>query len=377
MFASVPVVMIGLYFLVSRLLIVLLGALSTQVIQPGKGAHSGHLIDMFARWDSGWYLKIVDHGYEFSAVRESNAAFFPLYPALVYLGSFVFSDPRLSGYFISNLFLFAACLVLWKLVARDYGNKAVADRAVLFLLFCPVSFFFSTIYTESTFFFFFVLLAYFAAGRRWITAGVCGYFLCLSRIPGIFGVILLAAEFVLQLYRQSRAPNGRAAAVAYFRGEGIPFLGGLVLMISGLGSYCLYLWYKFQEPLAFQKAQAVWGRHPAPPWTFLRYDSVPHVPFYTLWFDAGFVLAFVLLALGLFLKIRASHWLITAAFVTIYLSTNIIESTPRYLSVLFPFYIIVALVATRWPRLEPLLFAGSAMLLMLSTILFVNGYVFT
>ncbi len=376
-FASVPVATIGFYFLATRLLIVFLGTLSAQVIQPGKFDRSTNLYDMFARWDSGWYLSIAASGYDYSATGASRVVFFPLYPLLVYLGNFIFRDPYITAYFISNLFLFSSCLVLWKLVARDYGNKAVADRAVLFLLLCPVSFFFSTIYTESTFFFFFVSLAYFAAGRRWLAAGICGYFLALSRAPGVLAVILLAVEFATQAFRRSRDQSWRVAVPAYLREEGVRFLAGIFLTVAGLASYCFYLCYKFQDPLAFEKVQAIWGRHFVVPWTFLYYDRRSHEPFYGIWFDSAFILALVLLAIGLLLRIRLSHTLIAAAFVTLYLSTSSMEATPRLLSVVFPFYIIAALAGTRWPRLEPLLFAGSAMLLMLSTILFVNGYWFT
>src|SRR4051812_3898656 len=36
--------------------------------------------DSWARWDSGWYMTIVEHGYQPRRGSQSNLAFFPLYP---------------------------------------------------------------------------------------------------------------------------------------------------------------------------------------------------------------------------------------------------------------------------------------------------------
>jgi hypothetical protein len=45
-----------------------------------------NLLDMWARWDSGWYLDIALNGYALRGpieTTQSNVAFFPLYPLLI------------------------------------------------------------------------------------------------------------------------------------------------------------------------------------------------------------------------------------------------------------------------------------------------------
>ena len=46
---------------------------------------SFRFLDVWGRWDSGWYLKIAQQGYLFSNVGEQQGnsfAFFPLYPSV-------------------------------------------------------------------------------------------------------------------------------------------------------------------------------------------------------------------------------------------------------------------------------------------------------
>src|SRR6185503_20657850 len=40
----------------------------------------GWALDVWARWDSEWFIKIAQHGYD---VAEGAPAFFPLYPVLL------------------------------------------------------------------------------------------------------------------------------------------------------------------------------------------------------------------------------------------------------------------------------------------------------
>ena len=96
-------------FVASRLALIVIAWLGFHLLQiPLKGnkwevendgyVHriAGHLsadaypfVNMWARWDSGWYLDIAEHGYSFVPGKQSNVAFFPLYPDLIRLFHFV------------------------------------------------------------------------------------------------------------------------------------------------------------------------------------------------------------------------------------------------------------------------------------------------
>jgi hypothetical protein len=134
-----------------------------------------------------------------------------------------------------------------------------------------------------------------------------------------------------------------------------------------------YLNWAFGEPLAFLKAEAVWGRQLVWPWVpffhLHRYD-----PPYTIWFISWAIVAVALFLLAIRWRLRPTYLLVLAMFTTICLSSSRLESLPRYLSVLFPFYFVLAQMTKKWPSLAAPLFAVFGGLQVMSTILFVNGY---
>ena len=75
-------------FLVSRAALVAVG-LATKLSQGERLQFPADLVDLFVRWDAGWYLGIAEHGY---ANQDSGAqpgatsyAFCPVFPLLVRL----------------------------------------------------------------------------------------------------------------------------------------------------------------------------------------------------------------------------------------------------------------------------------------------------
>src|SRR5437868_7459114 len=54
-----------------------------QIVAEHLSPNSHPFINMWARWDGGWYLDIAQHGYSFVPAKQSNVVFFPLYPDLI------------------------------------------------------------------------------------------------------------------------------------------------------------------------------------------------------------------------------------------------------------------------------------------------------
>ncbi len=70
---------------------------------------------MLTHWDGAYYLHIARHGYFDSRQTASTFAFFPFYPLLVRIVSFVFHDFRMPAVVTSS-----ACLLhLWPLIERS------------------------------------------------------------------------------------------------------------------------------------------------------------------------------------------------------------------------------------------------------------------
>jgi hypothetical protein len=367
----VPFLTIGAYWLASRAVILTVAGLSLEVV--GKGRHfrnpaSG--LDWFNVWDAEWYLRIAHWGYRYphTGGQEGNVAFFPLYPLLVRAVAFTGLDARLAGYLVSNLALLGAALLLWKLVVRETGNQRTALSAVAFLLVGPVSFFFSTIYTEGLWLFLTLGALYWAKQERWLAAGVCGYFAALTRAYGFLLVLPMLWEFLQpSLSRPWLRPRA-----AWWKAVncGLPALG--------VATYMAFLWRQFGEPLAFQKAQMPgWGRGLAPFWVGMEGLLKRGEPFYQFWFLGAWLVGILLLQLGLYLRVRPSYLIWAAAIYGLVVSSTILEALPRLLSGICSYYIILAALAARWPKAEVPLLCGSSMLLAFSVVLFVNGYWFT
>jgi hypothetical protein len=108
----------------------------------------GAAIDVWARWDSDWYLRIAESGYDWPS---STPAFFPLYPLLVGgLGRALGGHFLAAGLVLSLAAGAAACVLLYRLVVARLG-RGDARRSVLYLAVFPTSLFLGAVYAESLF----------------------------------------------------------------------------------------------------------------------------------------------------------------------------------------------------------------------------------
>ncbi len=153
---------------------------------------SHFLLYPWANFDGVHYLLIAGQGY------TNNFGFLPLFPLLIRLAGAQF----FSGFILSNLLFLASLFVFYKLLIFDYSNKEIRLVIISLLLF-PTSFFFASIYSESLFFLLLVLSFYFARKKQWLAASICGMFLSITRIVGIFILPALIYEFIKQEKRLS------------------------------------------------------------------------------------------------------------------------------------------------------------------------------
>ena len=107
----------------------------------------GWVTDVWARWDSVWFLRIAEHGY--GATRGVAAAFYPLYP-LTLAGP----RPRLRRALRPRRHrrlarrALVAFVLLYRLAEERLGAEG-ARRAVLYLAVFPMALFLGAVYTES------------------------------------------------------------------------------------------------------------------------------------------------------------------------------------------------------------------------------------
>ena len=214
------------------------------------GAAGDTLAAPLARWDSVWFLAIAADGYGDGA-RE---AFFPLYPLLVRIAGAPFGSALVGGALLSTALLGAALVLLHRLVALDH-DRAVARNAVLVTALFPMSFFFSAVYSESLFLCLSIGAVYAARRERWAWAGALGMLAATTRSAG---VLLLVPLLMIYLWDAERP---RLRALRPLRADAL----WLLLVPLGLASYCGFLALGGHDALAPFRAQEVWFRSFAGP----------------------------------------------------------------------------------------------------------------
>jgi len=235
----------------SRLIVLVAGAYGVLVprrwgfspLSTHLGAVGNALVGPATRFDAAHYLSIASHGYARNTVLP---VFFPLYPLLIHVFSYVTGSDAIAGVAISWASFGIALVLLHRLTDLELGKRA-ADATVLLLAFTPLSFFFTAVYTESLFLLFSVGTIYAARRERWALAGILGALATLTRVTGILLVVP-----ILIMHLPSRRRAGR-------------HLGWVLLMPAALVGYLAFLATSGFSWLAPFQDEAHWDRHTTGP----------------------------------------------------------------------------------------------------------------
>ena len=319
------------------------------------------LLAPLARWDSVWYLRIAESGYDGSANRS---AFFPLYPLLVRAVATPFGGSNaallLAAFAISLACFVGALALLYRLTEIELGRRLARPTLLLLAVF-PAALYFGAPYSESLF----LLLAVgaFLAARtdHWAWAGVCAGLASATRSAGLLLVIPLA------LIWWSSRPR-RPANAAW-----------LLLAPCGIGAYALWLGLVEGDALRFLDVQAAWSRELSVPlagaWDGLlaavdgvrQLASGSRTPVYfeiaagdpfriaaiNIMLFATLVFA-VVACVGVLRRLPRAYGAWVAASLLLPLSLPVtpqpLMSLPRFVAVLFPIFMWLAIVCEerRW-----------------------------
>lgn len=334
---------------------------------------------VYARYDSGHFLRIAQFGYFSRGLRDPNAAFFPGYPLL---GRWTSHLAAGFGHVtnVERLATFAllawggaaiACVLLWRWIECNAG-PAAATVGVAALMFGPYGFFFMADYSEGLFLTF--ALAAWLAGRngRWMQAGALAGVAALFRIDGLFLLVGLAIMYAIEARR-----NGKALA----RGDALALSGPLL----AVGGFFAWLWVKTGHWDAWTRAEKLgWERTTMWPWRtlansvlrFTRHDTTAPVHF-----QAGLELLFAALYLVVLIALARRRLWPEVGFVGCaagaLLTSSFYQSVPRSFLVAFPVFLLVGELVRglrKWYALVPGAVV-SAVLVVINASLFVRGYI--
>lgn len=376
-----------------------------QQVPPVPGGIWHHLVEPMRMWDGLWYRLVAVQGYPGTGNNIANAAFWPLYPMSMRGLSRVTGLPEeVSGYLISNVCFAVAIVLLYQLVRLDFDTP-IARRTIWAIAIFPTSLFFTAVYTESMFLMLSVAALLCARVRKWWFAGLLGALAALTRSHGIFLIIPFAVLWVKQngFYLRAAIPKGLAvimpllgpiafgAYLQYAQGNWRNFIEVQAMWnrTSALPwktfqcatQGCVLTVHQYGEDRTFQVSGADWSwlhqliDHPSwslvtsNPWRLLAANSDTLELVMTVFFIILIVIGFKILPL------YQSLYLVPGILIPLFQPSTVhpLMSIPRFGVVLFPLFIVLAIVLRkRWLYLPAAAF--SIFLLVLLTVQFSTWY---
>lgn len=319
------------YFAVWRLLLFVPVYFASLLIPLRSGYEythiSGDLLFPWANFDGVHYLYIAGHGY------GNGGNFFPFYPIMIRALSF-WSEPFsvwsfASALLVSNTAFYVALVFFYKLIKKEHSSKT-ALWSLIFILTFPTSFFFGSAYSESLFLALMLAAFWFAKNKNYWLATIAGFSLSITRLVGIMLAPVLACK-----HRKTR----------------------FLFIPLGTLAFALYNYLKWGDALNFIKAhgQLSNGRSVDGivliPQTLFRYlRMLVAVPVYQYeWWIV--LLELIVFCLAAFLLYKAYKNGVNKTYIVFSLLTLLVPASsgtfsgmPRYIAVMFPIYVSMALI---------------------------------
>lgn len=344
-----------------RGVILVVAVLAVVVFSP-EALPGGSLLGIWERWDAPHFFEVAQYGYGPPA-DPARIVIFPMFPALIALGSLV-TSPLVAGMLISFGATLASAAGLYRLIRLD-DNRATARLGVLAMSIFPTAFALVAPYSEAVFLAFAIWAFLFARTGRWRAAGVCALLAGLARIHGAFILPALIVEYWLARRRFER---------------------DAVWLLLGAGGPLIYLGINaatFGDPLYFLGIQtSVFHVSTIAPWTALAdaiagASAVQPTEYWATVYLAPLA-AYVVLALTTVWTIigkggRPSYAVYTGLAFLSFATLSWPISVPRYLMGAFPIFIAAGRLGRR-PWLGPPLFVASTLLFGVCMILYVTGH---
>jgi hypothetical protein len=331
------------------------------------------LFGTWIHWDAAWYLRIIQEGYSYQGPGvQASVAFFPLYPTLVTLlvrglglDANNYRAVAAAGIFVSNLAALAGVLVLYRLTKYEWELRGVeqaeplAFRTALLFLFFPTTIFFATLYTEALFACLVITSFFFLRRQQFVLGGLFGALASMCRVQGA----LLLIPFLVEYLQRWRFRPSRAAL-------------SFVLVPMGVVLYSGFLFFSFDEPLAFLRVQTAPGWHG--PGNAPFYDALGdisnllHNPTNVLLFlQVSYAVGLVVLV-GLTLRyLPLSYGVYAVAAALLPISVDLV-SIQRYTLGIFPIFMTLGLLS-RSEMSFKLLMGLFVFMLGVNTIMWING----
>jgi hypothetical protein len=322
-------------FLASRMVFVSLTTLFSHIHEKRIDSW------MTCRFDCWWYYDIIQNGYMkeilvTGQVGAANWAFFPVYPELIRFFSF-FSpvNPVITGILLNQV-MFLSFLVLTSNYLKTRFTSFDSKFFSLLYCFSPFSIYFNSLYSETLFILLLTLILISLQKSRYVLAGSSGALLSGTRSVGVLYTILYVVLAI--------ASNDLSQKKQW------PKILGLCLFPLGVISFSIYLYIRIGDPIGYVTIQnaAAWGW---PKGNILQWIStLPSKNSLREWANLGCLVTAIMVCGYLLAKKYYIEFCILSLPVLLSTITNSI--TYRYFFVLYPGYLVIAILTRNLHRIR-------------------------
>ncbi len=368
-------------FIVSRLFFFVSAYILPQFVMKGpfpEQIYDGNgIFDYFIFWDANWYQVIAKQGYSLVIGGQSATAFFPFYPLLTRLASYIFVDYNFSQILVSNVSFLLAMNVLYKLVLDESKNSTTARLSLIFLSFSYGTPWLATGYSESLFLWLTISYFYYAKKDKNILAFIFGFLTGITRGGAIYSLLLIAVMYSKKMFTISTKKFLMVLLVSI--APLIGFVAYLFFLQLAVGDWRVY----------FQTNQSGWGavytfsleviKQKIPLIGYQLVTADPHLNFINWsWLGMSF---FAGLSIVVLLWKKTALWLpaYILCFIGFFLFTlqreGLMDSMARYSITVFPIYYALGIVSTHSELFKTVLLSLFVMAQSLITIMIFTGYI--
>lgn len=312
---------------------------------PQTGAAHSYL-QLIQRNDAAWYKDISEKGYpkienkrdlgyvDSNNTIQSSWAFFPLYPlingVLMKIAGVDFGTSAAIWSWVLSTLGFCGLYLFAQSVLTMTGEQSVFVTAG-FVLF-PFHYYFSMAYTEALFFCLLIFSFLAIAKQQYFALSVLVFLLCLTR-PN--GVVALLPLFLFHLEQRNLLQGWRMRWNQLLTKQNILSTAAFVAGPLALILYSLYQYQMTGEYFAFSKAQAGWRKTFMFPLLALFREGD-----WRMQFNSIYTLLAMILAIALRKRLPLSLQVLVWVGLLLPMAAGSVVSMPRYISVLFPLFVV-------------------------------------
>jgi hypothetical protein len=312
--------------------------LSVTHLRPGNSAALLRVHQGLLGWDAGWYQSIAAHGY--AASGQQSLRFFPAFPlAGRVVGWLPGVGPGAGVIIVANVCSLAAMAVLWILVERDLGDRALARRSVWLLAVAPPAFTLVMGYAEGALLLCTTVTLLAIRTGRWWWAAAAGLVAGAVRPVGLLLIVPVVIE-AIRTGRTDRSARGLLARSA-----------AVLAPLVGTGAYLAWVSSRFGDaflPFRLQDQPGHRGVITSPlgsMWNNLvaashghHLGSALHIPW---------VILCVVLLVVAFRRLPLSYAAFAAAVLVVSVASSNLDSFERYALSGFPLMIAASTLTSR------------------------------